>query len=355
MPQHRSCRHPCPRCEGVPAPLPETGRLLLWLPLAHSLGKVRQALPEGCVFDILTEDCLSIQLQGDGAQVIKTLGAVLSPQEQADILALVLDNQDDPTVGDIGRTTRFSTLLGRVESPWLVDMIADNRLETHFQPIVTVPEATLYAHECLLRGRDTDGALVPAGRLFGAATAADLLFQLDRAARVTAVTRAAEAGTDGRLFINFAPNALYDPSFCLRTTLAAMEKVAYTPDRVVFEVVETERITDLAHLKYILGAYREMGFGIALDDLGSGYASLTLLTELKPDIVKLDMDLIRNVHDSPVKAAIARHLLSAAREMGITTLAEGVETAAEWAWIRGEGADLAQGYYFGRPQPRPTA
>ena len=102
-------------------------------------------------------------------------------------------------------------------------------------------------------------------------------------------------------------------------------------------------------------SYRDAGFKVALDDLGSGFSSLNLLTMLCPDFIKLDMGLIRDVDSHPVKATIALKLLEAARELGIATIAEGVETLAEWAWVRDHGADYVQGYLFARPGSPPPA
>ena len=102
--------------------------------------------------------------------------------------------------------------------------------------------------------------------------------------------------------------------------------------------------------------YRGAGFRVALDDLGSGYGSLNLLSQLKPDFVKLDMKLIRDVDRDPYKAEITRKLLEMARGLGVATIVEGIETQGEWEWAHENGADYAQGYLFARPAsppPRP--
>jgi EAL domain-containing protein (putative c-di-GMP-specific phosphodiesterase class I) len=102
--------------------------------------------------------------------------------------------------------------------------------------------------------------------------------------------------------------------------------------------------------------YRNAGFKVALDDLGSGYGSLKLLSRLKPDFVKLDIDLIRGVDHDAYKAAIAGTIFELARKLGVATVAEGIETEAEWAWVRDHGADYAQGFFIARPgspPPRP--
>lgn len=111
----------------------------------------------------------------------------------------------------------------------------------------------------------------------------------------------------------------------------------------------TESQGDTAHLTNILRFYREAGFRVALDDLGSGYASLNRLSELRPDYVKLDMQLIRGVDQDPFKATIADRLLSMARDLGVQTVMEGVETVNELRWAQDHRADFVQGYLLARP------
>ena len=138
------------------------------------------------------------------------------------------------------------------------------------------------------------------------------------------------------------------------STLNAIRAAGLRPDRVVFEVTEADRITDLKHLKSVLDFYRDAGFKVALDDLGSGYSSLNLVHQLRPDIVKLDMELVRDVHKDEYKAIIAQKILELTQHLGITTVAEGVETREELAWVREHGADFVQGYLIAKPAATPV-
>ncbi|MGY3253983.1 EAL domain-containing protein (putative c-di-GMP-specific phosphodiesterase class I) [Thermostichus sp. MS-CIW-19] len=122
---------------------------------------------------------------------------------------------------------------------------------------------------------------------------------------------------------------------------------------MVFEVNESDRSPDLDHLQRILRFYRQAGFRVALDDLGAGYGSLNLLHRLQPDVIKLDRELIRGVDGDPYKAVIAQKVLELAQELGIVTLAEGIETAEELQWVRDHRVDLVQGFFIARPQPVP--
>ncbi len=117
---------------------------------------------------------------------------------------------------------------------------------------------------------------------------------------------------------------------------------------IVFEFTEVERL-DSAHVLNILRTYRSMGFKTAIDDFGAGYAGLGLLSTFQPDLVKLDMDLIRGLDKSSVKQTIVRNTLTMLRELGVTPICEGVETVGEFEVLRDLGVDLMQGYLFATP------
>lgn len=283
-------------------------------------------------------DILSEELKGPErgfAKILTTSGASPGPEE-------------------FGRIISVDAFVNRYHSGWIVESIENDRYESWFQPIVTAkdPNAAIpFAREALFRMTDAKGQIVPPGRVFGIAGKSDLLFTLDLVARRSAVEGAARAKIKSKVFINFNPSAIYDPAYCLRTTAAAIRDLGMQPSDIVFELTETHRARDEEHLKGILKFYRSAGFGVALDDIGSGWSGLNMLHEYKPDYVKIDMDLIRDVDTDRFKQTIVTHLVSIAKELGITTIGEGVETESEAAWVREAGVDLLQGYYFGKPQP----
>jgi EAL domain-containing protein (putative c-di-GMP-specific phosphodiesterase class I) len=287
--------------------------------------------------------------------LLDALATRFSAIERRDSRALLLDDPDRPPDWNLaGNVLSFQDLVARQTAAWLAELLEQRRLTCHFQPIVHAASGEVFGHECLLRGLSPEGALIGPDRLFGAARDGDLLLQLDRLARETAVTRAAQVATEGTLFINFTPNSIYDPKSCLQTTMRAVQRSGIDRSRIHFEVTESDRIDDFDHLVHVLAFYREAGFKVALDDLGAGFASLGLLARLKPDIVKIDMGLVRRVDEDPTKAAIVRNLLDLARQLGIATIAEGVETAKERAWLVAAGADHLQGYLFARPSAIPA-
>ena len=168
-----------------------------------------------------------------------------------------------------------------------------------------------------------------------------------------AIYEAARLAVEGNIFINFNPTSVYDPAYCLRSTMKAVEESGIPSERIVFEVTESEEVREGTHLKNILDFYRRGGLRVALDALGSGYASLNLLADLRPDFIKLDSGIVRDVDSDPYRAAIAGKLIELAHELEVTVVAEGVETEEQWRWLADNGADYAQGYLFARPTSPP--
>lgn len=123
-------------------------------------------------------------------------------------------------------------------------------------------------------------------------------------------------------------------------------------DRLVFEVVESHAVADADHLLGILEYYRSMGARVALDDVGAGYSSLTLLAQVRPEVVKLDKALVQALPDAGA-TAVVRAVTALAHELGAVVVAEGIETEVTRDLVRDLGADLGQGWLFGRPEAAP--
>jgi EAL domain-containing protein (putative c-di-GMP-specific phosphodiesterase class I) len=213
-----------------------------------------------------------------------------------------------------------------------------------FQPIVDLQEQRIDAFEALVRGPDGSGA----GNVL-AQVNAENVYAFDQACRVKAIELAARLGMDRQLSINFLPNAVYEPRACIRATLDAAARTGFRPDRLTFEIIETEAISDTKHLLNIIGEYRRQGFRIALDDFGTGYSGLARLAELKPDIVKIDRAVVRDCDQDSVRLAIVSSMIKLGMEIGIKVVIEGVERAGEVEALRGVGARFIQGFYFARP------
>jgi len=215
-----------------------------------------------------------------------------------------------------------------------------------FQPIVDLAQDRVWGYEALVRGVNGESAFSILERV-----SAENRYRFDQAARVMAIET---AGTlfkqpDLRLSINFMPNAVYEPSACIRQTLAAAKRVNFPHQNLMFEFTENEKIEDPAHVERIVEAYSRLGFWTAIDDFGAGYAGLGLLARLQPDLIKIDMELLRNIHLSPAKQAIVAGIVGIAHALDIRVLGEGVESEQELTVLRAAGISLFQGYHFARP------
>lgn len=244
--------------------------------------------------------------------------------------------------------------MAEADSSPLAEILGKRRIETWFQPVIEAHTNKVWGYECLMRGRTADGDIIGAPQMLQWARQEHLTFMLDRICREIHLENAGRYGkgqADLHFLINFLPTAIYQPKFCLQTSLAAARRSGLDPQRIIFEVVETEKIADSKHLQKILAFYREAGFKVALDDIGSGYAGLTVLGDLHPDLLKIDRELIIKAVHSNLHRGICAALVNLGKENNQLVLAEGVETAAEKAVMDALGVDLYQGYLFGRPNP----
>lgn len=212
------------------------------------------------------------------------------------------------------------------------------------QPIVDLDTRTVFAYEALVRGQDGASAaevlaaIEPGGQ-----------YAFDQACRVAAIEHAAALDLPCPVSINFLPGAVYRAETCIRRTLAAARRCRWPLERIVFEVGESEHVDRPRHLIDILDAYRGMGFRTAIDDFGAGFAGLNLLAEFQPDLVKFDMGLVRGIDRDTARRTIVAHAARMCVELGISVVAEGVETLDESRALRDLGIDLQQGFVFARP------
>lgn len=205
----------------------------------------------------------------------------------------------------------------------------------------------VWGYEALVRGAEGQ----PAGQILSQVDEANR-YKFDQACRVTAIELAGQLyapDSETRLSINFMPNAVYEPSACICATLEAARRMNFDTRRIMFEFTEDERIADTRHLERIVAEYKRLGFITALDDFGAGYAGLTLLANFQPDMIKIDMDLVRGIESSPARQAVVGGILAMTTALNITVIAEGIETEAELDALRAAGIWLFQGFLFARP------
>jgi EAL domain-containing protein (putative c-di-GMP-specific phosphodiesterase class I) len=215
-----------------------------------------------------------------------------------------------------------------------------------FQPIVDVVTGLPFAYEALVRGMSGEGAASVLSQVTDTTR-----YAFDQLCRVKAIETAARLGLTesvAKLSINFLPNAVYSPTACIQLTLKTANAVGFPTNRLIFEFTENEQMSDPDHVSNIIAAYQKMGFGTALDDFGSGYAGLNLLARFQPDMIKLDMDLVRGLDDSRPRQVIIANVVSMCTALGVTVIAEGVETAGELKALQAIGIRYIQGHFFAK-------
>lgn len=213
-----------------------------------------------------------------------------------------------------------------------------------FQPILNCRSGEIFGYEALVRGLNNESAYSIISRVNE-----DNRYTFDQLCRIKAIELAARLELDSMLSINFLPNAVYKPERCIMTTLEAAKRTGFPTEQIMFEFTEGEKIEDSAHVKRIVEYYNAMGFRTAIDDFGAGYAGLGLLSDFQTDIVKIDMALIRNIDQDKARQTIVKHSINMLVELGITPLAEGIETREEMYWLKEAGVELMQGYLIGKP------
>lgn len=227
--------------------------------------------------------------------------------------------------------------------PGAADSAAWPAFSFAYQPIVDVSVGTVYSYEALIRGRQGESAAQVLSQIPRSG-----LHRFDAAARLEAVALAARLGLSCRLNLNCLPMSLLARP--PEETIDAVARSGLGAHQIILEVTEDEMIGDHARFEQTIARYREAGFVIALDDFGAGYAGLNLLADFQPDIVKIDLKLVRDVQSHGPRQAIVRAIVQVCTDLGIELVAEGVETWDEYRWLRRAGINLLQGYLLARPQ-----
>ncbi|NOU83050.1 EAL domain-containing protein [Paenibacillus sp. LMG 31459] len=242
----------------------------------------------------------------------------------------------------------------RFSSENLVSIIMSHDFCSHMQPIVNFSEEII-GFELLLRPLPQGNHFQPY-ELFEIARRTGFHSFLDRAARISAIETSTRMLPKGiKRFINFLPSSIYNPKYCLTHTFETIQRLDQNPEDYVFEVVETEKINDMPHLRAIFAEYRQQGMLVALDDVGAGYSTVEVMSSLQPDYVKIDRDLISFCDQNKDKQNVLRDIISRAGDFGAKVLAEGIERREEFLFCRDLGMDLGQGYLFGKPEEKPPA
>jgi len=230
----------------------------------------------------------------------------------------------------------------------LINIIENQLLTSLFQPIVSLGKKEIYAYEALIRG-PSDSPLHNPLNLFSTAERYHETAAIEQACRKASIEQFSTQQLSKKLFLNVSPSVLLDPEFKEGEILNILDGVGLSASRIVIEITEHQPTDNYELMRDAVDHYRNLGFEIALDDLGAGYSGLRLWTELLPDYVKIDRHFIQNIDKDDVKLNFVRSIQSMAAATNCQVIAEGVETEAEYLVVEELGISLSQGYYFARP------
>ncbi len=231
-------------------------------------------------------------------------------------------------------------------------IIAEDRLRPHYQPILDLGSGRVHGFEGLIRG-PSDSLLHSPLNLFKVALLTGQQVQLEAACCRTLLQGFKASGLPQKLFLNVSPGCLSRTPFLDLFQKEGLEALGFTPDRIVIELTENQPTYDFNQLVGTAQLFRKLGLAIAMDDLGEGFSSLRLWSELRPEYVKIDKHFIHGVSQDPVRHQFLRSLRDIAAKTGARMVAEGIELEADLGVVQDLGLDLGQGYLFGRPAPTP--
>ncbi|THB63133.1 MAG: EAL domain-containing protein [Desulfovibrio sp.] len=222
-----------------------------------------------------------------------------------------------------------------------------------YQPIVDLAKGKVFAWEALTRGPKNSVFHSPAA-LFDYAEDVGEIFALEKACREKAIHSFGPVEPGQKLFLNIHPRTLIDPAFSPGETMKLLNAHGLKPDNVVFEITERHAIRDFTTFHRTLDHYRNQGYMIAVDDVGTGYSGLWSIAELRPDFIKIDMSFIRGIDANPVKRALLETFITFSEKIGCKIIAEGIETATELSSLISMNTHYGQGFYLAKPEyPKP--
>ena len=213
-----------------------------------------------------------------------------------------------------------------------------------FQPIVNANNREIVSFEALVRGPHGE----PSASVFAQVPMCDFP-RFDEVLRREAIYLASRLKIPNLLSLNLSARGLYEIDMSITATFQASINSGIPVENIIFEVLETDNLTDQRNLVKYLQLIQDFGFKTAIDDFGAGFSGLKLLVKYQPNYIKLDRQLIGDIHHSTIKQSVFSGIAQICKRLSIEIVAEGVEKAAEYYWLRDAGVSFFQGYYFARP------
>jgi EAL domain-containing protein (putative c-di-GMP-specific phosphodiesterase class I) len=235
----------------------------------------------------------------------------------------------------------------------LEDILLRERVRTDYQPICHMQEGsegTVMGFEALSRGPRGSGFESPAD-LFEAAEAHRLKVELDRLCRKQALLNSGRIPSNAKIFVNTLPATMRDPQFRGKALIDFLEKAQVAPDRIVIEITEQEVIENHEMFLGTMDYFKGVHMSFAVDDVGAGYSGLDTIAKLKPDYLKIDIGLVRDVHVNKVNRSMVKAIIDLANGIGSRVIAEGIQNEEETQVLRALKVDFGQGFHLGPPKP----
>ena len=241
-------------------------------------------------------------------------------------------------------------LASRRRRAQIFELLIEGQIYSVYEPIVEVGTRTVFGYEALARGPDGSDLHSPA-KLFARAAEEGLVFQLDCLCRQRGLDGARDLPGGAKLFLNVRPTTIHDPNFRADALERTLERCRLSPSDVVFEISEQESIGNFAIFREVRDYYGKLGFQIALDDTGAGYASLEAVMELGPEFIKVDRAFVAGIDEDKGRQDLLRSLQSLAQRIGAQIIGEGLDTLEELETLGRLGISYGQGWLFGKPHP----
>lgn len=278
---------------------------------------------------------------------------VFSTLECEQIKVVIVSAENTMNFSSIIKAKSLQMYINLMEDEDFFHIVNNEALEFDFQVIYDVHNEEIFGYEALVRGINSDESIMFPHKLFAKSKRNGFDFKLDRLCREMALKAASQNNVRKKLFINFIPTSIYDPKFCLASTVQWAKELKFDPNNIIFEVVQAESVKDKPHLKNILNYYRSEGFEVALDNVGEENSELNMMIKLKPNFIKIDRNILQNIHNDSFKQSTYKALYSLAKENGVKVIAERVESKQELQKILELGVDYIQGYYVSMPKNKP--
>ncbi|MET3105643.1 diguanylate cyclase (GGDEF)-like protein [Oxalobacteraceae bacterium GrIS 2.11] len=236
----------------------------------------------------------------------------------------------------------------------LTRLLREREVSGLFQTVVNLQDAKIYGYEGLIRG-PSDSPIHSPIHLFNCAREHGMLLETERLCRDVLGEQFFKLGLSGKLFINVSPHLITGTIDEIERVANAVATAGLAPSNIVIELTESSPSIDYVGLRAALQRYRDLGYQVAIDDLGEGFSNMRMWSEIRPDFIKIDMHFIQGINLDPLKQQFVRSIKEIAEKSGAAVIAEGIETHSELAFVAKAGIEYGQGYFIARPVARPLA